>query len=186
MRYSERHKAETHQRIVAEASRLFRRDGIGATGVQSLMESVGLTHGAFYAHFESKDELVEEVLRSIAQETDNPAATALVSLDPVRSFIDAYLTPLHRDTPEIGCPLPTMSLELGLRGRPSPETDRLLVDRFDAFERALASTPAADQSIAMLAALVGALVLSRSVEDRALSDRILDATRRWLLALVSS
>jgi AcrR family transcriptional regulator len=186
MRYSESHKAETHQRIVMEASRRFRRDGIGATGVQSLMEAVGLTHGAFYAHFASKDALVEEVLRSIAREAENPAAAAIVGDDPIRSFIDVYLTPLHRDTAEIGCPLPTMSLELAQRGSPSPETDHLVVDRLDAFERALARADASDQSVALLASLVGALVLARSVSDRALSDRILEATRRWLLARASS
>jgi TetR/AcrR family transcriptional repressor of nem operon len=186
MRYSERHKAQTHQRILDEASRRFRRDGIGATGVQALMEAVGLTHGAFYAHFASKDALVEEVLRSIARDAGNPAAAAIASDDPLRTFIDVYLTPLHRDTPEIGCPLPTMSLELAQRGTPSPETDSMVVDRLEALERALARADAGDQSVAMLASLVGALVLARSVADPALSDRILDATRRWLLARASS
>lgn len=182
MRYSEKHKAEVHQRIVEEASRRFRRDGIGATGVHALMQAVGLTHGAFYAHFDSKDALVEEVLRSIARGADNPAAAAIASDDPIRTFIEVYLTPLHRDTPEIGCPLPTMSLELAQRGTPSPETDHLVVDRLEALERALARADSGDQSVAMLASLVGALLLARSVADSALSDRILDATRRWLLA----
>jgi TetR/AcrR family transcriptional repressor of nem operon len=79
-----------------------------------------------------------------------------------------------------------MSLELGQRGRPSPETDRVVADRFAAFERALSSADAADRSVALLASLVGALVLARSVADPALSDRILDATRRSLLASVAA
>ena len=60
MRYSQGHKAQTHKRIIKEASGLFRRDGIGATGLQPLMKSLGLTHGGFYAHFSSKTELVEK------------------------------------------------------------------------------------------------------------------------------
>ena len=55
MRYSQHHKAQTHQRIIEEASTRFRRDGIGATGLQPLMKALGLTHGGFYAHFASKD-----------------------------------------------------------------------------------------------------------------------------------
>ena len=62
MRYSQDHKAHTHQRIIEEASIRFRRDGIGATGLQPLMKALGLTHGGFYAHFSSKDELVEKAL----------------------------------------------------------------------------------------------------------------------------
>ena len=65
MRYSEDHKAQTHQRIIEEAARLFRRDGVGATGLQPLMKTLGLTHGGFYAHFKSKDELVETALREV-------------------------------------------------------------------------------------------------------------------------
>jgi AcrR family transcriptional regulator len=62
MRYSSDHKAKTHQRIIKEASVRFRRDGIGATGLQPLMKALDLTHGGFYAHFKSKDELVERNL----------------------------------------------------------------------------------------------------------------------------
>ena len=63
MRYSEDHKAKTHQLILDEAARRFRRDGVGATGLQPLMKALGLTHGGFYAHFKSKDDLVEKALR---------------------------------------------------------------------------------------------------------------------------
>jgi AcrR family transcriptional regulator len=63
MRYSQDHKAQTHQRIIKEASARFRKDGIGATGLQPLMKALGLTHGGFYSHFKSKDELVEKALQ---------------------------------------------------------------------------------------------------------------------------
>ena len=74
MRYSHNHKAQTHQRIIKEASVRFRRDGIGATGLQPLMKSLGLTHGGFYAHFASKDELVEKALQHAANEVDGRCA----------------------------------------------------------------------------------------------------------------
>lgn len=67
MRYSADHKAQTHQRIIKEASVRFRRDGIGATGLQPLMKALNLTHGGFYAHFKSKDELVEKPCRRLLQ-----------------------------------------------------------------------------------------------------------------------
>lgn len=63
MRYPEDHKQKTRRRIVEEAARLFRQDGVGATGLQPLMKALGLTHGGFYAHFKSKDDLVETALR---------------------------------------------------------------------------------------------------------------------------
>ncbi len=70
MRYSQDHKAQTHRRIIKEASARFRRDGIGATGLQPLMKALGLTHGGFYSHFESKDELVEKALQAAGADTD--------------------------------------------------------------------------------------------------------------------
>lgn len=70
MRYSPDRKAQTHQRIIKEASARFRRDGISATGLQPLMKALNLTHGGFYAHFKSKDELVEKALQAAAAELD--------------------------------------------------------------------------------------------------------------------
>ena len=70
MRYSQGHKAQTHKRIIKEASVRFRRDGIGATGLQHLMKALNLTHGEFYSHFKSKHELVEKALQAAAAELD--------------------------------------------------------------------------------------------------------------------
>ncbi|MGH8355226.1 MAG: TetR/AcrR family transcriptional regulator, partial [Pseudomonas sp.] len=180
MRYSEDHKAHTHRRIIEEAAERFRRDGVGATGLQPLMKALGLTHGGFYAHFKSKDELVEEALRAAADKLKASSTELFAGADPLPSFIESYLSERHRANPGAGCPLPTMSAELGQRGQASPVTDEVVRDRLAAIEGALPGPDAADASVAMLATLVGALVLSRSVADPELSDRILATARRWL------
>ena len=176
MRYSEDHKAQTHQRIIEEAARLFRRDGVGATGLQPLMKTLGLTHGGFYAHFKSKDELVETALRHSAEQL--AAASSELSL---AGLIKGYLSSAHRANPGEGCPLPTISAELGQRGAPSMTTDELIRDRLSTIEAGLHGEQADEQSVLILSAMVGALLLSRSVSDPERSDRLLKTTRRLLI-----
>ena len=181
MRYSEDHKAQTHQRIIDEAARLFRRDGVGATGLQPLMKALGLTHGGFYAHFKSKDELVATALRQAAQDLDHATAQIQSDPTPLPAFIASYLSDAHRDNPGAGCPLPTMSAELGQRGQASPITDEVVNNRLAMIESSLPGEDAARQSVLMLSALVGALLLSRSVSDSALAERVLSSTRELLI-----
>lgn len=181
MRYSEDHKAQTHQRIIEEAARLFRRDGVGATGLQPLMKTLGLTHGGFYAHFKSKDELVETALRHSADKLTAVTNEIANSDKPLAHLISGYLSSAHRANPGDGCPLPTMSAELGQRGAPSPVTDELIRDRLQAIEAGLSVEHADEQSVLILSAMVGALLLSRSVSDPELSDRLLKTTRRLLI-----
>ncbi|WP_213876504.1 TetR/AcrR family transcriptional regulator [Pseudomonas sp. dw_358] len=180
MRYSQDHKAQTYQRIVKEASARFRRDGIGATGLQPLMKALGLTHGGFYAHFKSKDELVETALRAAAEESSARATETFAKPDPLASFIDMYLSKTHRENPDAGCPLPTMSAELGQRGEPSAITDDRVQALLSRMSSALGEPEAEDKSVMMLSSLVGALLLSRAVQDPALSDRILETVREAL------
>ncbi|VVO37090.1 TetR/AcrR family transcriptional regulator [Pseudomonas fluorescens] len=180
MRYSQDHKAQTHQRIIKEASVRFRRDGIGATGLQPLMKALGLTHGGFYSHFKSKDELVEKALQAAGEEVDVRCAELFAQEHPLEAFIDAYLSEWHQTSPDQGCPLPTMSSELGQRGQPSPSSDVILDSRLKQVETALGGPNAADQSIIVMSTLVGALMLSRSVESAELARRILDITRDFL------
>lgn len=187
MRYSEDHKAQTHQRIVEEASARFRRDGIGATGLQPLMKALGLTHGGFYAHFKSKDDLVEQSLRKAADDVTVRCNGLFAEENPLAAFIDSYLSSEHRASPDTGCPLPTMSAELGQRGQASPTTDEVIQSRLKSIENTLPDqTRAREQSIVMLSTLVGALLLSRSANDPELSDQILDTTREWLKQQVTA
>ncbi|OOG14270.1 TetR/AcrR family transcriptional regulator [Pseudomonas sp. B21-040] len=180
MRYSQDHKAQTHKRIIKEASARFRRDGIGATGLQPLMKALGLTHGGFYSHFKSKDELVEKALQAAGDQVDVKCAELFAQDRPLDAFIDAYLSEWHQTSPQEGCPLPTMSSELGLRGQPSPTSDVVLHARLDQIQGTLDRDDAADHSIVIMSTLVGALLLSRSVENPELAQRILDVTRAYL------
>ncbi|WP_339532784.1 TetR/AcrR family transcriptional regulator [Pseudomonas mucidolens] len=174
MRYSQDHKAQTHQRIIKEASVRFRRDGIGATGLQPLMKALDLTHGGFYAHFKSKDELVEKALQAAAAELDTHCAMLFSQEQPLHAFIDSYLSEWHRTSPDQGCPLPTMSWEMAQRGRQSSTTDTVLTTRLQQIEATLHSPNASEQSLIMMSTLVGALMLARSVESPELATRILE------------
>lgn len=180
MRYSQDHKAQTHQRIIKEASVRFRRDGIGATGLQPLMKALNLTHGGFYAHFKSKDELVEKALQSAAADLDAHCEMLFSQERPLEAFIDSYLSEWHLTSPDQGCPLPTMSSEMGLRGQHSATTDAVLAARVGQIETALNDGQGDAQGLVMMSTLVGALVLARSVEDPALALRIMDVVRESL------
>ncbi len=184
MRYSQDHKAQTHQRIIKEASARFRRDGIGATSLQPLMKALNLTHGGFYAHFNSKDQLVEEALQAAAAELDAHCEMLFSQERPLEAFIDSYLSEWHLTSPDQGCPLPTMSSELGLRGQHSATTDAVLGARLKQIETALNDGRGDAQSLVMMSTLVGALVLARSVKDPLLATKIMDTVRDSLKAQI--
>lgn len=179
MRYSSNHKAETRQRIIAEAARRFRQDGIEGTGLVPLMKALGLTHGGFYAHFPSKGALVEASLEAAVEHTlerwPDPADAA-----EMEAFLASYLGADHRDNPDQGCPLPTLSAELGLRGTPSATSDAMFARMAARMEDTELHPAAADRGIVALAAMVGALTLARGVANRDTSNRILDAVRAAL------
>ncbi|MFL1502533.1 TetR/AcrR family transcriptional regulator [Pseudomonas sp. O64] len=185
MRYSADHKAQTHQRIIKEASVRFRRDGIGATGLQPLMKALNLTHGGFYSHFKSKDDLVEKALQAAAGELDAHCEMLFSQERPLEAFIDSYLSEWHKASPAEGCPLPTMSSELGLRGQHSSTTDAVLGARLKQVETALGNANADEQSLVMMSTLVGALVLARSVESPQLATQIMNVVRASLKAQVA-
>lgn len=193
MRYSSNHKAETRQRIIGEAARRFRKHGIEGTGLVPLMKALGLTHGGFYAHFESKDALVQASLEAAAEQTLErwqaapaavpaaaPELAAPAGDEPVRAVIDDYLSARHRDEPGEGCPLPTLAAELGLRGQPSATTDAMIAQMTALLADCRLAAGPGDGGIVALAAMVGALTLARAVSDRAASDGILAAVRAAL------
>ena len=184
MRYSQDHKAQTHQRIIKEAFVRFRRDGIGATGLQPLMKALSLTHGGFYAHFKSKDELIEKALQAAAAELDAHCEMLFSQEQPLEAFIDSYLSEWHQTSPGEGCPLTTMSPELGLRGQHSATTDSVLSARLNQIEAVLEDGRGDASGLVMMSTLVGALVLARSVEDPGMALRIMDVVRETLKAKI--
>jgi AcrR family transcriptional regulator len=176
MRYPSNHKAATRQRIIDEASQRLRKDGIEGTGLVPLMKALGLTHGGFYAHFDSKDALVQAALEAAAgqlldewQPAGDPAK--------LRALIDEYLSARHRDQPDQGCPLPTLAAELGLRGTPSATADQLAAGLAAALAEARVDSEGEDAGIVALATMVGAVTLARAMADAGTSERVLAAAR---------
>jgi AcrR family transcriptional regulator len=176
MRYSSHHKAETRQRIVDEASRRLRKDGIEGTGLVPLMKALGLTHGGFYAHFSSKDALVQAAMEAATAQVKDRWSTSHEA-GKLRSLIDNYLSPPARDNPEYGCPLTTLGAELGLRGTPSPTSDDLAGFMAQALAPAEVHAEGDAAGLIALTTMIGAVVLSRALADRDASDRLLDTVR---------
>jgi TetR/AcrR family transcriptional repressor of nem operon len=159
-----------------------RRDGIDGVSVAELMTEAGLTHGGFYRHFDSRDELVAEAIaEALAQGSERIRASArLGGPAALAAIIDGYLSRLHRDKPETGCAvaaLPTDIARTDPRGRAAYSRQvRSYIDLLA--ELTPAREP--DEGHLILAALVGALVLARAVDDRGLSDEILERAARAL------
>lgn len=175
-------KEATRQRILDAASRVLRERGLDGAGVASIMNEAGLTHGGFYVHFDSRRDLVSEVLRHTADTMRGWFFRGLkgrAGLDWVRAAVRRYLAPRHRDHPEAGCIVAGLSGDLAreddeLRGVFEAELEALA----GAFREHLeeAATPDADErALALLALCAGGITLSRAVADRDTSNRILRA-----------
>jgi TetR/AcrR family transcriptional repressor of nem operon len=174
MRYEKGHKATTRRRILDVASRQFRENGIAATGMTGIMAESGLTNGAFYSHFASKDDLIRAALTDALEKQH-------ADLGPdTRDFatlMRSYLSPRHRDNPGGGCPSAALVGEIGhLPPATRAEyTEKLLALASRVEERlpAAGTAEANRRSLAIFALVVGAVQLARAVDDRDLSDRIL-------------
>ena len=184
MRYDEDHKAGTRARVLAEAGREIRAKGPAGVAVAGVMARAGLTHGGFYAHFASKDELIAETISAMFDEVQSRFDRDLSTRDPgsaLAAYVDFYLSKRHRNARERGCPIAALSsdsprLPAAARLRFGDGVARLGGWLGDALERhGVADAEAAGK--AMLAELVGAISLARSIEDAAQSDSILDAAR---------
>lgn len=189
MRYSNEHKAETRRRVLKEAAQEIRAKGPDGVAVAGVMARAGLTHGGFYAHFESKDAMIADAIgtmfddargRSDAiEQTDDPRAA-------LKAYVDFYLSPAHRDRREWGCPLPTLSGDLARSGEQQRERFGKGVDALTVrLAKALGGIGIADshaEGSAMLAQMVGAVALSRAVADPAQSDAILADAHAGLVA----
>jgi len=184
-------KQETHRRIVEIAARRFREEGLAGAGVQRIMKEAGLTHGAFYSHFESKADLVAEALVStLARERERWAEDAAGLPGPARlgRFVARYLSRAHRDAPGAGCPLPSISAEVARASAPVRRAfDAELRETLEQVESAAQgkATPGRDaeeahtRAAGIVALCVGGLLLARAADDSELSDDILQSCRRF-------
>jgi TetR/AcrR family transcriptional repressor of nem operon len=191
MRVSREKAAEHRERIVDAAGKLFREKGFGGIGVADIMQAADLTHGGFYGHFASKDDLVAQACRQVMQlATANWEKTAAADPSAYATLLTRYLSPRHRDDPGRGCVFAALGADAARSGP-------LVHDAFaeglepliDLLAKLLAkSAPGSTKAVrrrkavAAMAGLVGALLLARAIGKRELSDEILEATRRELLA----
>jgi TetR/AcrR family transcriptional regulator, transcriptional repressor for nem operon len=188
MRKSKAETTETRRRIVDAAARRLIATGIEGTGLNDLMADAGLTRGGFYRHFESKDQLVAEACTAGLQSTIRRSAEAGASLPPAEAYsalVGAYLSPAHRDNRAGGCPFAGLGSELARSGGKTRETAGRGFERLiSALEVHLSDrTPeeARKEAVFALSAMVGALTMARMVDDPALSDAILNETRKRLV-----
>jgi len=174
MRYPVEETAAKHRRIVKEASRLFRERGFENVSVGEVMKAAGLTHGAFYAHFASKEELKAAAV-AYGQKVSLERVQHNKTKKNKESYADRYLSPLHRDNPGDGCTMAALGQEVA---RSTPELKA-------AFERGLEEILSAEEgdrreAIFQSAAMIGGIVLARAVQDPQLSDEILKSVRQKL------
>ncbi|AWN46599.1 TetR family transcriptional regulator [Methylobacterium terrae] len=173
MRVSREQFQENRRRILEAAGRLFREKGFSAVTVAEVMEAAGLTHGGFYGHFASKEDLAARALA----ESLTPAPRAEGTAPDLAGFVAAYLSAAHRDRPGTGCALAALGGEAARQ--PAP-VRRAFTEGLEArLARMQEALPEDDRAAALAAvsSLVGALVLARAVDDPALSDEILAAAR---------
>jgi TetR/AcrR family transcriptional repressor of nem operon len=176
-RYAKDHKAVTRRAILEASGRRFKLDGIDGSGVATLMKDAGLTNGAFYAHFASKDDLVAA---TIADQLDRQRATlqsVAVDRDGVEAFVRTYLSPQHRDDRDVGCPSAALLDEVV---RSSPATRAVytagltaLVDDIAAVLAPNDPASARRQTWSVVCVLIGTLQMARALDDRDLSDAVL-------------
>lgn len=188
MRYSREHKQETHARIVRKASVRLREKGAHGVGVADLMKEAGLTHGGFYAHFDSRDALVIEAFayaldrsiehwRKLADQTPPDKRLAAI--------VESYLTPTHRDDPGHGCAITSLGAEVA---RESPKTRRAFAAKVEQLIDLIADQipdqprkAARKQAVGTLATMMGSLVLARIAGGGEFSDEVLHAGREAAL-----
>lgn len=175
-------KEETHARIVAVAARAIRRSGYDGVGVADIMKEAGLTHGAFYAHFASREAMLAEAARQACAESAAAAAGVAATVPPgqaVASMLGAYLSKAHADHAETGCPLAALGSETS---RQAPEVRRVttrhvkeMVDLLARQSPDWGQAQAHAQALVAISTMVGALLLSRAVDDPALADGLRSA-----------
>jgi len=192
MRYSKEHKFETHERIVKKASVKLREKGAHGIGVADLMKDAGLTHGGFYAHFDSRDALVIEAFTH-AMDRSTARWRKLSEETPVEKrlskIVNTYLAPVHRDDPGHGCAVPTLAAEIA---RESAKTRRVFAGRMEQMIDMLAEQfhgmprkAARKEAVAALATMMGSLVMARVAGNGEFSEEILKSGRDAVLGRAS-
>lgn len=190
MRYTTDHKEQTRLRIIEIASSLFKEEGINATGVAAVMKQANLTNGAFYAHFDSKDALVDAVIKNelehqleLFQKTSN-------DISGLKQIITKYLSKEHRDNCGAGCPSAALLSEITKRSETTKKrySEGLseIVDSLASIQDKNNVAKSRQLTLALVGMLIGTLQLSRAVTDPLLSNELLDSGKKAAFALLES
>jgi TetR/AcrR family transcriptional repressor of nem operon len=175
-RRSAQDKAHSHERIVDIAAARIRQDGTTAPSVAEIMEAAGLTHGGFYKHFDSRDDLIAEAAeRAFAEGQDAVTTVVNQADDPLRAFVDWYVSAEHRDDPASGCGVVSLGADVA---RADPSVRAAYTEQVKRYLAQLEQLLGDDaQAAVALSTLVGAVLVSRAIDDPALSDEILADVR---------
>lgn len=189
MRYGSEQREKTHNNLVEAASALVRRDGPDKISVSELMKSVGLTHGGFYYHFSSREDMLARAIERAFASTqerldricaDHPPGEAL------REYIERYLSAEHRDNRGTGCPIATLTAHVALLGDDSRQAFEhgaaLLTSRLSRMLEQAGHAEAGPLALSVMSEMSGALAISRVILDRARSDEVLRICRKTVLA----
>jgi TetR/AcrR family transcriptional repressor of nem operon len=185
MRKSKQEAAETRQRIVKAAAAEFRQNGIGGTGLSDLMAAAGLTHGGFYRHFESKDQIVAEACAAATESAIATFFSKKSSQSGLKPRIAKYLSLTHRDDPSAGCPLAALGSEFV---RCDEKTRAAATQAFLEMVNIIAAESgrtrpdvARRRALVTASTMIGALMMSRIVTDPKLSASILRESEKHLV-----
>ena len=189
-RYAADHKQATRQRILETAGRRFKQDGIDGSGIATLMRDAGLTNGAFYAHFSSKDDLVAAVIAAQLDEQATAFAARAAEPGGLERIVKEYLSLAHRDDREGGCPSAALLDEIDRAGEPVRQayTDGLLrlVDGLAAHVAPDDPVPARASVLGVVALLTGTLQLARALTHPDLVEDLLDRSARTAITMLST
>ena len=183
MRYPAAETAEKHEKILGAASRLFRERGFSGVSVGEIMKATGLTHGPFYNHFASKDALMAGCVVHASEQSLEAMDRACGQSGGIDAYIAGYLSPQHRNTPGEGCLMAALGPEAARTDGVRAAVTRHIEATFNRFVRRVpgrSKREARSESIRSFAAMVGAVVLARAVDDEALSREILKEVRLGL------
>lgn len=188
MRYAKDHKEKTRQRIIEVAAQNFRERGFEGEGIASVMQAAGLTNGAFFNHFASKEDLAREVVAYAMAERLAFLNERIATAGTTQAYIESYLSTRHRDNPQQGCPIATLVADVSRRSEPVREAFAVgmdaLVSRLAEQWPGLPDDEARAKAIALYALINGALQMARATKDSAMSEEILNAGKQAALALL--
>ena len=184
MRYDTEHKAKTRETVLQHASAAIRLEGPHRIGVAAIMARAGLTHGGFYAHFKSKDDLIAEAIAYMFESRYTAFFTDLNTSEPratLLRFIESYLSMRHRNAIDRGCPIPVLAgdvprMPLAARAKFEAAVDRLTQGIATLLERLDVENPEA-RATSVLSEMIGALAVARLHSDEKKAEHLLDNAR---------